>query len=98
MVDLARQPSVNQRFLVKIPLNQRFFILFFKKLLTFYTFLDKISIVKYCVYLCARSPVDRTLASGAESVGSTPAERTITIHQPREMSRGFFMQRRKGFF
>lgn len=26
---------------------------------------------------CARSPVDRTLASGAESVGSTPAERTI---------------------
>ena len=25
----------------------------------------------------ARSPVDRTLASGAESVGSIPAERTI---------------------
>ena len=29
------------------------------------------------VRICARSPVDRTLASGAESVGSTPAERTI---------------------
>ena len=28
---------------------------------------------------CARSPVDRTLASGAESVGSTPAERTIFV-------------------
>lgn len=26
---------------------------------------------------CARSPVDRMLASGAEGVGSTPAERTI---------------------
>ena len=29
--------------------------------------------------MCARSPVDRTLASGAESVGSTPAERTIKV-------------------
>ena len=30
--------------------------------------------------MCARSPVDRTLASGAESVGSTPAERTIRVN------------------
>ena len=30
--------------------------------------------------MCARSPVDRTLASGAESVGSTPAERTIIVY------------------
>lgn len=30
--------------------------------------------------MCARSPVDRTLASGAESVGSTPAERTSFVH------------------
>ena len=31
-------------------------------------------------YYCARSPVDRTLASGAEGVGSTPAERTIFVY------------------
>ena len=34
---------------------------------------------------CARSPVDRTLASGAESVGSTPAERTIKNSRSRRM-------------
>ena len=39
---------------------------------------------------CARSPVDRTLASGAESVGSTPAERTILIECPADFPWGFF--------
>ena len=35
------------------------------------------TIIRIVSCACARSPVDRTLASGAESVGSTPAERTI---------------------
>ena len=40
---------------------------------------------------CARSPVDRTLASGAESVGSTPAERTIKNSRLGFLGRAFFV-------
>ena len=43
------------------------------------------TIIRIVSCACARSPVDRTLASGAESVGSTPAERTIFV----EFSCGF---------
>ena len=57
------------------------------------------TIIRIVSCACARSPVDRTLASGAESVGSTPAERTILYRCPVDIFYGAFSLRKyeKGF-
>ena len=48
------------------------------------------TIIRIVSCACARSPVDRTLASGAESVGSTPAERTTFESLPCKFDAGLF--------
>ena len=42
------------------------------------TFEEDVGFFSTC--LCARGPVDRALASGAESAGSTPAGHTINVN------------------